>query len=125
MKLSEAEWQIMNALWKKNPATARDLTEHLPKEKNWAYTTLKTMLSRLVNKGIVSERKNGNTSVYEPLLSKNKARSKAILNLANQAFDGAVGPLMHFLVEEKKLSKKQRTELIELLKKENDQGEKK
>lgn len=125
MKLSEAEWQIMNALWKKNPATARDLTERLPKDTNWAYTTIKTMLSRLVNKGIVSEKKNGNTSVYEPLLSKNKARSKAILNLANQAFDGAVGPLMHFLVEEKKLSKKQRAELIELLKKENEQGEKK
>lgn len=124
MKLSEAEWQIMNALWKKNPATARDLTEHLPNDKNWAYTTLKTMLSRLVTKGIVSERKSGNTSVYEPLLSKTKARSKAILNLANQAFDGAVGPLMHFLVEEKKLTKKQREELIELLKKENDQGEK-
>lgn len=125
MKLSEAEWQIMNALWKKNPATARDLTEHLPKDTNWAYTTLKTMLSRLVTKGIVSERKSGNTSVYEPLLSKSKARSKAILNLANQAFDGAVGPLMHFLVEEKKLTKKQRKELLDLLNKEDDSGEKK
>jgi predicted transcriptional regulator len=123
MKLSEAEWQIMNALWKKNPATARDLTEHLPKETNWAYTTIKTMLSRLVAKKIISERKQGNTSVYEPLISKAIARSKAVISLVNQAFDGTVGPLMHFLIDEKKLTKKQRRELIELLKKEEGSGE--
>jgi BlaI family penicillinase repressor len=123
MKLSDSEWQIMNALWKKNPATARELSEYLPEDTNWAYTTLKTMLTRLVAKKAVSERKRGNTSVYEPLISKTKARSKAVLSLMNQAFDGTVGPLMHFLLEEKKLTKKQRKELIEMLKEEEDQGE--
>ena len=122
MKLSEAEWQIMNALWKRSPATARDLTEYLPKDTNWAYTTIKTMLSRLVTKKAVSERKRGNTSVYEPLISKTKARSKAVVSLVNQAFDGTVAPLMHFLVEEKKLTKKQREELINLLNNETKPG---
>ena len=122
MKLSEAEWQIMNALWKRSPATARDLTEYLPKDTNWAYTTIKTMLSRLVTKKAVSERKRGNTSVYEPLISKTKARSKAVVSLVNQAFGGTVAPLMHFLVEEKKLTKKQREELINLLNNETKPG---
>ena len=122
MKLSEAEWQVMNALWKRSPATARDLSEYLPKDTNWAYTTLKTMLTRLVVKKAVSERKRGNTSVYEPLISKTKARSKAVVSLVNQAFDGTVGPLMHFLLEKEKLSKKQKEELIELLKKEERSG---
>lgn len=123
MKLSEAEWQIMNALWKKNPATARDLIEHLPKNTNWAYTTIKTMLTRLVTKNAISERKKGNTSVYEPLLSKSKARKNAVLSLMNQAFDGTVGPLMHFIVEKEKLSKTQREELIRILKEEDVGGE--
>ena len=123
MKLSEAEWQIMNALWKKNPATARDLIEHLPKNTNWAYTTIKTMLTRLVTKNAISERKKGNTSVYEPLLSKSKARKNAVLSLMNQAFDGTVGPLMHFIVEKEKLSKSQREELIRILKEEDAGGE--
>jgi BlaI family penicillinase repressor len=122
MKLSEAEWQVMNALWKRSPATARDLSEYLPKDTNWAYTTLKTMLTRLVAKKAVSERKRGNTSVYEPLISKTKARSKAVLSLVNQAFDGTIGPLMHFLLEKEKLSKKQREELIGILKKEEQSG---
>ena len=123
MKLTEAEWQIMNSLWKKNPASARELMEFLPKDKNWAYTTIKTMLSRLVTKKVVSESKSGNTSMYKPLITKTKARSKAVVSLVNQAFDGTVGPLMHFLIDEKKLTKKQRKELIDLLNKEEKSGE--
>lgn len=122
MKLSEAEWQIMNALWQRYPATARDITEFLPKNTNWAYTTLKTMLTRLVEKKAISERKRGNTSVYEPLVSKNKARRNAVRSLLNQAFDGTIGPLVHFIVEDEKLSKKQREELIRLLKNEQNSG---
>ena len=125
MKLTESEWQIMKALWKCQPATARELTEYLPEEVKWAYTTIKTMLTRLVDKKAVSERKRGNTSVYESLLSKEKARRSAINSLLDQAFDGAVGPMLHFLAEKRKLSKKQRQELLELLQKEEKMEAKK
>ena len=53
MKLTEAEWQIMNALWKGWPATARQIADRLPEEVNWAYTTIKTMLTRLADKKAV------------------------------------------------------------------------
>lgn len=122
MKLTESEWQIMNALWRRYPATARDLTEYLPEENQWAYTTIKTMLTRLVAKNAVSERKRGKISVYEPLVSRKKARSSALRSLLNQAFDGSVEPLMHFIVEEKKLSPKQRGELAKILQDENNKG---
>ena len=115
MKLTEAEWLIMNALWDKYPATARDIAKRLPEGVNWAYTTIKTMLARLAEKKIISESKKGNTSVYEPILSRQKARRSALLMLANQAFDGAFGPLMHFLLEDQKLTARQRKELIEIL----------
>ena len=117
MKLSDAEWQIMNALWEKHPATAREISQNLPRSVNWAYTTVKTMLTRLAEKRAVSETKRGNVCFYDPLVSRQKARSSALKNLANQAFDGAFGPLMHFLVEEEKLSKKQRAEIIQTLQK--------
>jgi len=115
MKLTQAEWQIMNALWQEYPATARDIAKRLPPGVNWAYTTIKTMLARLAEKRVVSERKRGNTSVYKPIVSKSKARRTALKALANQAFDGAFGPLMHFLVEDHDLTARQRQELIEAL----------
>ncbi len=124
MKLTEAEWQIMNALWQKHPATARQIMERLGGRVNWAYTTIKTMLTRLAEKDAVGEVKQGNTSVYEPLVSQQKARLSAFRSLLDQAFDGAVGPLVHFLAEEKQLTAKERTELRKILESEaEDKGE--
>ncbi|MHC4575059.1 MAG: BlaI/MecI/CopY family transcriptional regulator [Planctomycetota bacterium] len=115
MRLTEAEWLIMNALWEGHPARARDIADRLPADVSWAYTTIKTMLSRLVEKKAVRERKRGNASVYEPVVSRHNARRSALRALANQAFDGAFGPLMHFLLEEERLTGKQRRELIKIL----------
>ena len=120
MKLTQAEWQIMNALWEKHPATARDIMSRLPRDVKWAYTTLKTMLSRLVEKEAVSEQKQSNTSVYEPLISQRKARLSAFRLLLDQSFNGAMGPLMHFMLQEQKLNDKQKKELIEILKNESE-----
>lgn len=116
MRLSKTEWRIMNALWERHPATAREVAERLPANTNWAYTTIKTILTRLLGKGAVSERKRANTSVYQPLVSRQQARRSALRGLADQAFDGAFGPLMHFLVEDQNLSGKQRDELAAALK---------
>jgi len=118
MRLSEAEWQIMKALWRCQPATVRDLIEHLPPGVDWAYTTVKTMLTRLEGKKAVSERKTKNVSVYEALVSPETARGSAWSSFLNQAFDGAMEPLLHFLVRERKLTKKQRRQLAQLLEEE-------
>ena len=115
MKLTEAEWQIMKALWEKHPATARDVMDRLPAGVKWAYTTIKTMLTRLVEKKVIREAKQGNTSVYDPLISQRKARLSAFRSLLETAFDGAMGPLVHFLVEEEQLTPKQRKELAKLV----------
>jgi len=125
MKLSDAEWQIMNALWKHYPATAREIAEYLPGNIQWAYTTIKTLLARLAAKSAVSERKLGNTSVYEPLVSLERARRTALRSLLDRAFGGTVEPLLNFLAEERKLSDKQRRELLKILQNEEaKQGEK-
>ncbi|MHC4461937.1 MAG: BlaI/MecI/CopY family transcriptional regulator [Planctomycetota bacterium] len=115
MKLTEAEWLIMNVLWDKYPAKAREVAERLPDRVSWAYTTIKTMLTRLVEKKAVSEAKKGNTSFYEPILLRHQARQTALRTLLTQAFDGAFGPLMHFLVEDQNLTARQRKELIKIL----------
>ena len=120
MKLTEAEWQIMNALWEAWPVTARQIADRLPENVNWAYTTIKTMLTRLAEKQAIKETKKGSIGIYEPILTRQNARRNALKSLANQAFDGAFGPLMHFLLEDQNLSVKQRQELIETLKEDTD-----
>ncbi|MFH1616209.1 MAG: BlaI/MecI/CopY family transcriptional regulator [Planctomycetota bacterium] len=120
MKLTEAEWQIMNALWQNWPATARQIADRLPENVNWAYTTIKTMLTRLAEKNAVKETKKGSIGLYEPILTRKNARRSALKALADHAFDGTFGPLMHFLLEDQNLSKAQRKELLKTLQKQNN-----
>lgn len=121
MKLTNSEWQLMNSLWERHPATARGIAERLPEDVKWAYTTIRTLLARLAEKGAIREYKEGNTSLYEPILTRENARHSALKTLVNQAFDGAYGPLMHFLVNDRRLSRAQREALTEIL---EDQSEK-
>lgn len=115
MKLTEPEWIIMNALWEKHPARARDIFEQLPATVNWAYTTVKTMLDRLVEKKAVSKSKRANAGLYKPLLSRRQAQKTALRTVLDRAFDGAFGPMMSFLVEDENLSVSERKKLIEIL----------
>lgn len=100
MKLTEAEWQIMNVLWEDWPATTRQIADKLPKDVNWAYTTIKTMLTRLADKHIIKESKEGGIGLYTPVLSRKDARRSALQSLAEQAFDGSAKSLVTHLLEQ-------------------------
>src|SRR5687767_8499917 len=125
MKLTDAEWKIMRAVWKRNPASARDVMEQTEGEADWAYTTVKTMLARLVEKGALKSRLRANTTLYEPLISEKEARRSALRSILDTAFDGAFGPLLHFLLAEEKLSRRDREQLKRLIDEQEPKGEKK
>ena len=77
---SDAEWKVLHALWRRGKATSRELLEELAAE-NWAYTTLKTMLTRMEEKGFVRSRPLGNAAQYEPLLARGEAQRSALRTL--------------------------------------------
>jgi len=115
VRMSDAEWRIMDAVWKQSPASARDVLERLQGQSTWAYSTVKTYLSRMVEKGFLSVRKEANVSYYAPLVTRNQARRAALRSLVDRAFDGAFGPMMAFLVEDEALSEKDQQRLRAML----------
>lgn len=115
MQLSEAEWKLMNVLWERHPSGAREVLECVGDQTGWAYTTVKTMLTRLVEKRALQEERQGNRSLYRPLVSRSEARHQAVRSLLDRAFGGTFGSLVHHLVDEERLSAKDRRELLELL----------
>ena len=100
MKLTEPEWLIMSALWEEHPATVREVAERLSNKLDWAYSTFKTTLDRLVQKQIAGKRKRSNLSFYEPILTRKEACSTALKSLLEHGFDGGFGRLMLLLVED-------------------------
>jgi predicted transcriptional regulator len=59
----------MNALWERQRGTASEMQKELEEEYGWAYSTIKTMLDRLVDKGFVKSRRIGNVYDYVNLPS--------------------------------------------------------
>ncbi len=115
MQLSSTEWKVMHALWQRSPATAREILGAVDEETHWAYTTVRTLLARLVEKGAVAEHKQANTSIYEPILAREDARKDAVQSLLDRVFDGTAGSLVQHLIRERKLSKKDRAALARML----------
>lgn len=115
MRLSETEWVAMKVLWDRGSATAREVHEALREETGWAYTTVRTMLGRLAEKGAVRAVKSGSAGSFEPAVTRRSARRSAVRALIDRAFAGAVGPFLHFMLEEERLSERDRRELRRLL----------
>ncbi len=115
MRLSDAEWTVMEQVWRLGEATARDVHDGASPTTGWAYTTVKTMLDRLVEKGAVAARLDGNALRFRALLSRDAARRSALRSLLDHAFGGSVAPLLTFLAEDGELSARERRALRKLL----------
>ncbi len=108
----------MQALWKHSPASVREVMESLPQSNRWAYSTVKTLLSRLSEKAAVEVSKRTNTSYFEPLISQPQAQQSEIRNLVDRVFDGTVGGLVQHLLNKETLNSKQQQALTALLEEE-------
>jgi BlaI family penicillinase repressor len=119
--IHETEWDLLEALWIAERATAREVADSVSKKRGWAVSTTKTLLDRMVGKGLVLARQVGNVWEYSAALRRVDARRSAWADFVGKAFGGSAAPALHFLATEAKLSKKELAELRVLLdKKEGD-----
>ena len=117
LKISPAEWEVLDVLWDKAPATAAEVFTALPKDKNWHPKTVNTFLARLVEKGVLGVRREGKSNVYEPLASREQCIRAEGESFLNRVFRGAFGPMLLHFVEEAELSPEEIRELERVLKK--------
>jgi predicted transcriptional regulator len=119
VNLSNAEWVIMNAVWRICPeggdVTVSEVMAEIKGRKKWHVSTLKTTLERLVTKGALSSRVRGRTCFYTPTVDRTRATRTSLADFFDTVLDGAVGPLVSYLSETKGLSRKQVADLEKLL----------
>ncbi|MGQ0553605.1 MAG: BlaI/MecI/CopY family transcriptional regulator [Planctomycetota bacterium] len=108
-RLNETEWKVMQALWRRQPLSAREVREELAPSTGWAYTTVKTLLVRLAEKGLVRETRSERAGLYAPLITQAEARRAALRALLDRAFEGGLAPMLGFLREERLTAKERAT----------------
>jgi len=121
-ELTEGEWAIIQAVWKNEPCAAPTVQEKLETKKNWTYSTVKTMMDRMVTKRLLKTERIRNLILYRSVVTRIQAQKGEIMRTVKRAFNGALTPMMQFLLNNHKLSQKQLNELERLIKKKRIKG---
>ena len=115
-ELTEGEWAIIGAVWENEPCAAPAVQEALERQKKWSYSTVKTMMDRMVGKRLLKTKRMRNLILYRSAITKQKAQNSEIMRAVKRAFDGALTPMMQFLLDNNSLSKGQLRELEAMIK---------
>ena len=101
--LSDAEWEVMKALWADGDMALGDICERL-KDSDWAYSTVKTLVRRLVEKGWIAYREVGNSFLYRAAVPRERAVRRAVREFSRRVLDGVLSPFVAYYAEEGELS---------------------
>lgn len=115
MSISDAEAKVMEALWAQSPQSAEDLFSRISGEQDWQLSTLKTLLNRLLNKGVIAADKDGRRFLYRPLLDREHYLAEQSQSFLDRLFAGRLAPLVAQFSARGKLSANDVAELKALI----------
>jgi predicted transcriptional regulator len=120
--LTRRERQIMDILYKRGRATANEVLEDLPGTPH--YSTVRTQLRVLEEKGHVTHEEDGVRYVYMPALPRRAARKSALRHLVDTFFDGSAEQVVAAVLggEGAKLSEDELDRIAELIDKAKKEG---
>ena len=116
IELTESEWLIIKAVWDSEPCTAPALQEKLFKQTKWTYSTVRTLMDRMVGKELLAAEKVRNQTLYRSAVTPQQAQRGELLYALKHAFNGALMPMVQCLLESKDVSAGELAELEALLK---------
>lgn len=112
--LSEAEMEVLKALWAQGPGTVRRVNEALA-GRQWAYTTVLTLLQRLVAKGYVASETSGVAHVFRAAVTRDELLESRLKDTADELCDGSAVPLVLALVQGNRFSPEELAKFRRLL----------
>jgi predicted transcriptional regulator len=114
-KISSAESVVMEALWRRAPQSAEQITAEVAGPQGWTLATVKTLINRLLKKAAIGAEPQGRRYLYRPLVDRAawvQAESKGLLD---RLFDGRLAPLVSHLSAAKALTPEDIAELKRLI----------
>ena len=116
IELTEAEWAIIKAVWESEPCTAPDIRQKLWRPTRWTYSTVRTLMDRMVVKGLLKAEKERHPTLYHSAVTREEAQRGELFHALKHAFNGALTPMVQCLLDTGKLSPDELAELESLIK---------
>lgn len=115
IRLTEAEWAVMECLWEKEPRTGREVVQWLGKRMGWTRSTSLTLLRRLEAKGAVAGEADGDRKVFRPLIRREDAALRETESLLDRVYKGSVSLMVSALTKKQPLHQEEIDELYSIL----------
>lgn len=115
MKISESEAQVMEVLWEQHPKTSGEVVEAVSRREDWSPKTIRTLLTRLLEKGAVSRSGSGRQYRYSPEISREEWLRDRAGNLIETHCRGRLAPLVSAFASSESLSEEDRAEILAIL----------
>jgi BlaI family penicillinase repressor len=119
-ELTEGEWSILEIVWEREYCTTPDVQELLKEHKGWAYSTVKTLMDRMVDKGLLKAERVRKMILYRAGIKRVQAQRAELKRTAKLAFQGAFSPLVEFLLDDNKLSREELEHLANIIRQKRD-----
>ena len=110
----------MEALWRRSPLTAEEITAEVAAGQGWTEATVKTLINRLFRKKAVSAARDGRRYLYRPMVSRADYVEAESQGLLDRLFDGRLAPLVSHFSERQRLSAEDLADLKRLIGKLDD-----
>ncbi|MDJ0836417.1 MAG: BlaI/MecI/CopY family transcriptional regulator [Acidobacteriota bacterium] len=105
MKLSDFELEVMQFFWKEGEAIVPDLHAAIAADRRVSYSTVKTIVDRLEEKGAVKRiRTYGRTILYGPAVTRDKVTRPLVKDFVHRLFNGRVRPMISQVLADEELS---------------------
>lgn len=115
-RITEAELAVMDVLWERPRRTAAEVCEEVCAARGWSLATVKTLLSRLVQKGALASEPDGRRFLYTPTIARAAYVGGESRRLLDRLFGGSAASLVAHLAETEALSEDDLAEIEALLK---------
>lgn len=114
--ISDTELDVLKILWERPSGTVREILTALREQgKQWAYTTVQTLLHRLEEKEYVACDRGEATHVFRALVSRDQLLQRRLSDLSAQLCEGTASPLVLALVEGVRFTPQEIEQLRQLL----------
>lgn len=117
ISLTQAEWSVMEWLWKASPLTGREVVQRMEHDCGWSRSTTLTLLSRLEAKGALERiPAEKGPMVFSPLLKREDAALDETKDFLDRVYQGSLSLMVSALTQKQALSREELDELYALLK---------
>src|SRR6516162_10567738 len=116
VELTEAEWTVIKAIWEKEPCTAPEVQQRLHPKTGWTYSTVRTLMDRMVAKSLLLADKARKLTMYRSAVTRAPAQRSELLYALKHAFNGALTPMLQCLLDTGELTSRELAELEALIK---------